>query len=388
MILRRYLIRQVATTTALVVGFLIVMLLGGRLIRYFGMAAEGGLQVGVLFRLVGYNLPYFLELILPLSFFIALMLVFGRLYTDNEMAIVNGAGVSRSAMGRLLVPLVLVLVLAQSFLAFVGKPWGVRNAESIWQSQALVQIFDLVRPKQFMSSGNFHLFVGEIGENRAYLGDVILIQTNITQDNQAQAGDWKTLPKDTLILASSATQVPSENGQVLLDLHKGRRYEVNPISRAYNEVGFETYRIRLDIKDTPLKPFKIETYRTSDLLGWLAMPAIPNGFERSVVLAEVGYRASLPFLMILAVLIALPLSQVKPRQGRWLKLVPSIFVFVAVVLLVISLKSTIAKGKADIWAYPLLIVLLLLGSLYANYHARLVMRYRLNTSRSKGEKNG
>lgn len=388
MILRRYLIRQVATTTALVVGFLIVMLLGGRLIRYFGMAAEGGLQVGVLFRLVGYNLPYFLELILPLSFFIALMLVFGRLYTDNEMAIVNGAGVSRSAMGRLLVPLVLVLVLAQSFLAFVGKPWGVRNAESIWQSQALVQIFDLVRPKQFMSSGNFHLFVGEIGENRAYLGDVILIQTNINQDNQAQAGDWKTLPKDTLILASSATQVPSENGQVLLDLHKGRRYEVNPISRAYNEVGFETYRIRLDIKDTPLKPFKIETYRTSDLLGWLTMPVIPNGFERSVVLAEIGYRASLPFLMILAVLIALPLSQVKPRQGRWLKLVPSIFVFVAVVLLVISLKSTIAKGKADIWAYPLLIVLLLLGSLYANYHARLVMRYRLNTSRSKGEKNG
>lgn len=388
MILRRYLIRQVATTTALVVGFLIVMLLGGRLIRYFGMAAEGGLQVGVLFRLVGYNLPYFLELILPLSFFIALMLVFGRLYTDNEMAIVNGAGVSRSAMGRLLVPLVLVLVLAQSFLAFVGKPWGVRNAESIWQSQALVQIFDLVRPKQFMSSGNFHLFVGEIGENRAYLGDVILIQTNINQDNQAQEGDWKTLPKDTLILASSATQVPSENGQVLLDLHKGRRYEVNPISRAYNEVGFETYRIRLDIKDTPLKPFKIETYRTNDLLGWLAMPAIPNGFERSVVLAEIGYRASLPFLMILAVLIALPLSQVKPRQGRWLKLVPSIFVFVAVVLLVISLKSTIAKGKADIWAYPLLIVLLLLGSLYANYHARLVMRYRLNTSRSKGEKNG
>lgn len=55
-------------TTALVLGFLVVMLLGGRLIRYFGMAAEGGLDVGVLFTLIGYNLPYFLELIFPLSF--------------------------------------------------------------------------------------------------------------------------------------------------------------------------------------------------------------------------------------------------------------------------------------------------------------------------------
>ncbi len=69
MILRRYITRQVATTTLLVLSFLVVMLLGGRLIRYFGMAAQGGLQVDFLFRLIGYNLPFFLELILPISFF-------------------------------------------------------------------------------------------------------------------------------------------------------------------------------------------------------------------------------------------------------------------------------------------------------------------------------
>ena len=94
MILRRYITSQVATTTALVLGFLVVMLLGGRLIRYFGMAAEGGLNVGVLFSLIGYNLPYFLELILPLSFFIGLMLVFGRLYSDHAMPVVSVAAAS------------------------------------------------------------------------------------------------------------------------------------------------------------------------------------------------------------------------------------------------------------------------------------------------------
>ena len=74
MILRRYMTQQVASTTALVLGFLVVMMLGGRLIRYFGIAAEGNLDVSLLFTIIGYNLPYFLELILPLAFFIALML--------------------------------------------------------------------------------------------------------------------------------------------------------------------------------------------------------------------------------------------------------------------------------------------------------------------------
>lgn len=112
MILRRYMIRQVATTTTLVLGFLVVMLLGGRLIRYFGIAAEGGLDVGVLWTLIGYNLPYFLELIFPLSFFIGLMLVFGRMYADHEMSILTAAGVSRGAVSRRILPLIVVFFCA------------------------------------------------------------------------------------------------------------------------------------------------------------------------------------------------------------------------------------------------------------------------------------
>ena len=64
MILRRYMTQQVASTTALVLGFLVVMMLGGRLIRYFGIAAEGNLDIGLLFTIIGYNLPYFLKKIL------------------------------------------------------------------------------------------------------------------------------------------------------------------------------------------------------------------------------------------------------------------------------------------------------------------------------------
>lgn len=356
MILRRYLTRQVFVTTALVVGFLVVMLLGGRLIRYFGMAAEGGLQVEFLFRLIGYNVPFLLELILPVSFFIALMLVFGRLYADSEMSAITAGGTSRNRLGVLLVPLICVLFVLEAYLSLVGKPWGVRSSENIWQEQALSQIFDLVRPKEFISTGNYHFYVGDIGDNREFLSDVVIIET----------GD----DKDTLILASRATQAATDNDKLQLDLHQGKRYEISTASKSYNEIGFDTYRMTLESKAPALQPAKIETQTLSALFKMDSLEAK----------AELGYRFSLPFLMVLAVLFALPLSTVKPRQGRWLKLVPAIFVFVAVALILISLKNPIEKGKLSLWAYPVAVVVLTAIALYMNQHARVMARLRGRTS--------
>lgn len=41
------------------IGVLMMMMLGGRLVRYFGIAAEGNLDISLLFTIIGYNLPYF-----------------------------------------------------------------------------------------------------------------------------------------------------------------------------------------------------------------------------------------------------------------------------------------------------------------------------------------
>lgn len=376
MILRRYITWQVATTTVLVLGFLVVMLLGGRLIRYFGMAAEGGLDVGVLFSLIGYNLPFFLELIFPLSFFIALMLTFGRLYADHEMAAINGSGISRGRLARLLTPLVLLVFVVQAWIALVAKPWGVERATNIWKEQAVLEVFDLIQPRKFISSGDYHLYVGDIGENREYLKDVIVIQSTKTTQTPSTPNQPNQDQKDVLIFAKSATQVDNDDGIVQLDLHQGRRYQVDTDSQKYNQIGFERYRINLTTADKGEgEPMKIEGWTTPSLMGVNA-----NHHMAQAAHAELGYRMSLPWLMVIAVMLAPPLAQVRPRQGRWLKLIPAMFLFVANVLIVISLKETITKGKLSVWAYPVAVAVLLLLALYINYHGRVVARMRLSKS--------
>lgn len=409
MILRRYMTQQVASTTALVLGFLVVMMLGGRLIRYFGIAAEGNLDISLLFTIIGYNLPYFLELILPLAFFIALMLVFGRLYVDQEMAVINASGVSRGKLGRLMTPLILALFVGEAALSIVGKPWGVRSSESIWQQQALTSAFDLIRPNQFISSGNYHLYVGSLSDDKKQLQDVILIQSepkpkgnaaknaakNVAADvnhnidpETAEQLNIPELPKaliasniskDTITLAKRAEQVDTDSsGITQLDLFQGRRYEVGAGSLKYNQVGFDRYRITLtESSKEVITEDNIETQAIGPL--WQAATgsaAVNSENALQAAQGELGYRLALPWLMIIAPMLAVPLAQVRPRQGRWLRLFPSILLFVSCALGIISLKNAVGKGSVSVWAYAWLVLGFMGLALYMNWGSRVQHRLR------------
>ena len=377
-ILRRYMTRQVASTTALVLGFLVVMMLGGRLIRYFGIAAEGNLDIGLLFVIIGYNLPYFLELILPLAFFIALMLVFGRLYVDQEMAVINASGVSRGKLGRLMTPLILALFVGEAALSIVGKPWGVRSSEAVWQQQALTSAFDLIRPNEFISSGNYHLYVGSLSDDKKQLQDVVLIQSEPSKksaDNTDQP-----INKDTITLAKRAVQVENAgSGVTQLDLFQGRRYEVGAGSLKYNQVGFDRYRITLtESSKEVVTENNIETQEIGPL--WQAATGSAQVSSVDALRAaqgELGYRFALPWLIIIAPMLAVPLAQVRPRQGRWLRLFPSILLFVSCALGIISLKNAVGKGSVSVWAYAWLVLGFMALALYMNWGSRFQHRLRV-----------
>ena len=376
--------RQVASTTALVLGFLVVMMLGGRLIRYFGIAAEGRLDISLLFTIIGFNLPYFLELILPLAFFIALMLVFGRLYVDQEMAVINASGVSRGRLARLMTPFIILLFVVEAWLSVVGKPWGVREAENIWQQQALTSAFDLIRPNEFISSGNYHLYVGSLSEDKKQLQDVVLIQS------QDADGVDKAEQKDTITLARRATQVDTQgSGVTQLDLFQGRRYEVGADSLQYNQVGFDRYRITLtEPTRAVVTEDNIETQGIMPL--WQAATSgddVDSITAMQAAQGELGYRLALPWLMIIAPMLAVPLAQVRPRQGRWLRLFPAVLLFVSCALGVISLKNAVGKGSVSVWAYAWLIVGFMGLALYLNWGSRVQHRLRFRRVEAIGSQN-
>ena len=363
MILRRYMTQQVAANTAIVLLFLMALMLGGRLIRYFGIAAEGRLDVGLLFTIIGYNIPTFLELILPLSFFIALMLVLGRMYVDQEMSVLFASGISRGRLTRLMIPLIAGLFVFQMGISLWAKPWGLSNSEQIWQTQSLGSLLDLVRPKTFISSGNYHLYVDEFDKEKRELKNLYVVQQQTDKSG-------KIAKNDVIITATRAYQVPSKDtdSSMQLDLFQGRRYELGTNQAKYNQASFEKYRITLEKPASEkITETNVETQTTAKLLAHTQKPEVK---------AELGYRFTMPWLIIIAAMLATPLAQVRPRQGRWLRLLPSVLIFASCAISIISLRTAIGKESISEYAYIWLIVGFIAFALLLNWQSRVVHRVR------------
>ena len=60
---------------------------------------------------------------------------------------------------------------------------------------------------------------------------------------------------------------------------------------------------------------------------------------------ELQWRLSLPLLVFIVTLMAVPLSRVNPRQGRFLKLLPAILFYMAYLTILIAARGALEKGK-------------------------------------------
>lgn len=351
MIIRRYISLQILGATAAVTLVLTVILMSGRVIKYFGQAANGQLDVSLLTAILVYRLPGFLDLIVPLGFFIAILLTLGRLYLDNEMAVLSASGVSRAqVIGYLCLPAALVMALVSGTSLWL-TPTGNAASERLFAEQANRNSFDLVRPGRFQAIGSRMLYTAALSEDRQRLLDVRLFEQKPVDDKE---------PRQILVRAESGrTERDAVTGERFLILENGARYELVPGEAATREMRFESYRVLLPAPVAVETLSKLSSYSTPEL----------HAESRSSrkALAEWLWRLSLPLFVPTATLLAFALSRVNPRQGRYLKLLPAILLYMSYVVGIGAARNAVEKGKAGealVWGVHLawfLFALLLVG---------------------------
>lgn len=323
-ILARYVLAQCSGYCLGVVGFLSVVLLGGRLIRYFGMAANGGLNLGYLLPLVGYHLPAFLELILPLSLFVAVLLLITKMQTNHEMAACLASGISKARILIMLWPLCIGIFGIQAALTLSLKPHGVRHATALL-AQGAQEAISLMTPKIMQEVGKYSLWVEDIDAQQKTLFGVVVVE--------------QALPQVTILSATRATYNTKQEGILTLTLTDGSHFTGQLDSQARRLGTFERISIDLPLPSPAVPDPKIEGIKTTDL------PANATGR------AELGYRLGLPFLVWFAPLCAYLWSPLAPRKSGYVRLLPACVCFAVCVLLMVVLKEQIAKGALGVWAY-------------------------------------
>ncbi|MCY4126223.1 MAG: LptF/LptG family permease, partial [Pseudomonas sp.] len=148
------------------------------------------------------------------------------------------------------------------------------------------------------------------------------------------------------------------DGNRYLVLENGYRYDGNPGQADYRAIKYDTYGVLLPKPEVSEEVTEREAIPTTQLFGATDLR------ER----AELQWRLSLPILVFIVTLLAVPLSRANPRQGRFLKLLPAILLYMAYLTMLISVRGALEKGKLPIalgmWWVHGLFLLIGLGLMY------------------------
>ena len=134
-----------------VAGIVLVISMGWRFSGYLETAARGLMSSEVLFAVMLYRLPGFLELILPVSFFLSIMLVHGRMHVDSEMIVLQSCGIGPGRLILMTLLLSLVVMLATAVISLWLKPEGEHRTELLMAGQRNMTEFDTLAPGRFQT---------------------------------------------------------------------------------------------------------------------------------------------------------------------------------------------------------------------------------------------
>ncbi|MGE8362643.1 LPS export ABC transporter permease LptF [Pseudomonas sp.] len=330
MIVFRYLSREVLVTLSAVSAVLLVIIMSGRFIKYLAQAAQGVLDPGVLFLIMGFRLPGFLQLILPLGLFLGFLLAYGRLYLDSEMTVLSATGMSQQRLMVYSLAPATVVALLVAWLSMGLTPQGVSQVDRIFNEQDALTEFDTLVPGRFqsMKGGTRVTYTQGLSEDRAALENVFISEKRFSREGDKERGI-------SVLVAERGRQEIQADGSRYLILENGYRYDGNPGQADYRSIQYETYGVLLPKPSINAEVSEREAIPTRELFG----------SDDPRLQAELQWRLSIPLLVFVVTLLAVPLSRVNPRQGRFLKLLPAILLYMAYLALLIAARGALDKGR-------------------------------------------
>ncbi len=311
MIIFRYIARDLLATTAAVCAVLMLVIISGRFVKYLAEAAAGMLDANILFAVIGYRLPGFLELILPLAFFLGILLVYGRLYVDSEMTVLYACGMSPGKLMAYTMGVAVLVAGVVAWLSFSVSPGGLAKAEALLSAQKSRGEFESIEGGKFypLRGGRGVTYTESISEDGT-MHEVFISQSSINSDGVSQV----------VVLAESGRPKRAEgNGDRYLVLDNGYRIEGIPGRADFQITAFEEYGQRLE------KPSNARRHREK------AAQMSTQELRASTKLEHVAalqWRFSVPILVLVVSLMAVPLSRTNPRQGRFVKVFPAVVLYI------------------------------------------------------------
>ena len=143
--------------------------------------------------------------------------------------------------------------------------------------------------------------------------------------------------KPSVVTAEKGELKALPNGDQVLNLQNTLRVEGTSVLPDFRITHFDDYQAYLGHQ---------ETNTESDEAAELSFEQLLKD-KSSAAKAELHWRITLILAVPLMALIAVPMSKVNPRQGRFAKILPALLLYLIYFLLQSSFKSAGGAGKLD-----------------------------------------
>lgn len=348
--------------TALAVTFVIVSIfLVMRVMGFLSQAAEGVIPVGGVLSLVSLKMVSYLDVMLPLMFYIALIMVLNRWYSDQEMAVLASVGVGVTHFLKPLVFLVVILGGLVAFFSFYLTPLSIAKGYALEREYRESNEVSGVITGKFVEAkdGNGVYFVEEYNRRTGNYENVFVYRASFDREG--------------VVVSRTAYRTEDKKTQdQFLVLVNGTRYEGNPGSPDYRVVDFEKYAVRIEPRNQTKLYLPIRARTNSEIMH------SDEPRQRS----EWFWRVSKVFTLPILALFALALSHVDSRQGKASGMILAFLVYLTYTNFLGYVVALVKKGDANtsllLWLVHGFYFLLAIYCLYRrNYNLPLLPNLRL-----------
>ena len=305
-----------SSISVLLIFFLLVV--GSRIVGYFEQAAEGNIDPGIILSVITLRFPDFITLLIPLSFFLGLLITIGRLNSEGEIHGYFSAGLSKLNLIKFLLPQAFIYFFITLVLSLYIAPYTKNLSKELLVIDSFEEQIDAIQSDEIVSLDN---------------GGFLYVQT--ADEGLIKGVKFFQVDEDNSFIVISDELLTKEKDKTIeLNLKNGSFYgglfsESSKIISNFNNFNFEIDKNMSQSNDLSLtKLFDYSSASDQATFQW---------------------NISIPITILILLLYGIYISSSKPREGKFSFMLPGMLIYVSYLSLLILSREFISDNPSSIF---------------------------------------
>lgn len=335
MILTRYIFKDILKVQVVCFAVLFTVFLCQTVIKLLGQASSGSVPVNIVSELVLYSMPSVGFILLPMTLYVGIIVSLSRMSSDSEMVVMKSIGISGATFMKIGLLLALITAAFTAVNCLYLMPKATFEQKVLSNNTQNNPSYMPIESGKFSDFGDYTIYIQTVngGEQKDKSLDQVVVIKNL---NTVMIKNKETV----FNVAKTGTVKTDDNGVRWLTLGEGNLYQTGGKNGSLKKTSYDTLAI-------PVPADKNNTLKDDVLQGISTLDLIASDKVKSKI--ELQWRIAPVLGCFIFALIAIPLSMINPRQGKFARLGPAILLFVSYYLVLLSIRNLLNSEKMPLY---------------------------------------